>query len=224
MRMVSFSSLVGRIGWPLVVALGVAGCGGGGPAPADPAPAPGPEPTLRFALTAAQPSPAAAATSIEGRLDDSSQRGDLDFRYDAYVVTAVRSGPVGVTSTVVEGKYAYGYGFPISLGLIQNSADLRAHGGNYEQDALNTGVAVTRYTVEEGQQYILVYKTFGSFTPLRYTLLVGEGLRVEGRIARDPATGALPADPGGLISLGNPRPRALSQVMEQIGPVVQSTR
>jgi hypothetical protein len=159
---------------------------------------------------------------IEGHLDADSQKGFLDFRYDAYVVTALRSGTVGVTSTVLESPFRFGYGFPISLGRIENGVELRAFGGNYEQNALDTGVAVTRYTIEKDRQYVLVYKTFAAFTPLRYTLAVGDGLRVEGRIVEDPATGELPADPGGPISLENPRPRALPHLIDQMSPVLQS--
>jgi hypothetical protein len=233
--MASASSMARHLGLAFTVALGVLGCGGGGggetsePAPIATAPVPTSQAsTISFALAAARPAPiqppTAGATLVEGRLDTSSQKGDMDFHYDAYVVTALRSGTVGVTSTVTEGRYALGYGFPISMGLIRDGADLRAYGGNYEQNALNTGVAVTRYTVEKDQQYILVYKTFGSFMPLQYTLDVGEALRVEGRIAKDAEKAEASTDPGGLISLDNPRPRALSQLMQQISPVVQLTR
>src|SRR6478735_5797233 len=156
------------------LALALAACGGGGgtadvaETPAAPStPAPAPELKALFNLASAQPaaSPASGAQSnaIDSRMETSPPELGMEFVYDAYVVTAVRSGTVTVTSTVVEGRYALGYGFPISMGVIENGPDLRAFGGNYLQDALQTGVAVTRYSVQKDQQYILVYKTFGNF-------------------------------------------------------------
>lgn len=236
-----------QAGWSLSFLLSLAGCGGGDPSPVTSAPAAAPASTsasaaatmvARFGLVAAQPaaahstasSTAPRGTSISGRLDEDSQKealsGSVYFAYDAYVVTALESGMARVTSSVAESRFAYGYAFPISMGLIANGNELQAYGGNYERNASDTGVAVTNYTVDKDKQYILVYKTFNAFTPLRYTLEIGPALRLEGRIVKEAQVTAdeLPVDTGGLITLENTRPRTLARLMQEVTPVVQQTR
>ncbi|MCG2593588.1 hypothetical protein LZ009_12445 [Ramlibacter sp. XY19] len=227
----------------IVMTFALAACGGGGADPSSssgtaPVDAPSPAPALQtlFTLATAQtaasprgaamasgdPQPAAGSTTlIAGLLDENSQSGIYDFSYDAYVVTALRSESVTVTSTVLTGKYLRGYGFPISIGVIEAGADLRAWGNFYVQDALQDGIAVTKYPVEKDRQYILVYKTFSNFMPQGYTLEVGDALRVEGLIDKQGEVTDLPADPGGPISVANPRPRALSRLIGQIAPVLR---
>ncbi len=125
------------------------------------------------------------SSAFLGVLTTDSALGYLDFRYDAYVVTARESGSVTIRSDVLEANpdgYRYGYGYPLSIAYIQDGVTLTQNGGNYVQNALETGTAIIDYPVQAGQQYILVYKTFGKFTPLKYRLTLPSTLTVEGRI------------------------------------------
>jgi hypothetical protein len=148
-----------------------------------------------------------------GVLTTNSALASLDFRYDAYIVTARESGAMIIKSEVLEANpagYRYGYGYPLSMTAIEDGVSLTQYGGSYVQDALETGTAIIEYPVRAGRQYILVYKTFGSFTPLTYRLTLPSALTVEGRIHQPPEP--VPAPPSsGIITLENPRPDALSR-------------
>lgn len=145
--------------------------------------------------------------------------GGIWFRYDTYVLTPKTTGTVTISGKVIDANpdgYKFGYGFPISLSEIAGGADLGARGGNYVKNALNDGEAVTEYALEAGKQYVLVYKTFDKFTPLTYELTLPSDVQVEGKIAAvavpvpDPAVNEAP------ITLANPRPKALSHIVEQL--------
>jgi hypothetical protein len=156
--------------------------------------------------------PTPGTSGFRGVLTTSSALGILDFRYDAYVITARQSGTVTIKSYVLDvnpNGYRYGYGYPLSMAAIEDGASLTAYGGRYVQNALDTGTAIIEYPVQAGHQYILVYKTFGSFTPLTYRLTLPATLTVEGRIDVPPQPLPIPQSSAGLITLENPRPDAL---------------
>jgi hypothetical protein len=158
-------------------------------------------------------------------LTTDSALGSLDFRYDAYVVTARESGAVNIKSDVLEANpagYRYGYGYPLSMTTIESGLSLTAYGGSYYQNALETGTAIIDYPVLAGHQYILVYKTFGSFTPLTYCLTLPPTLTLEGRIHTPPEPVPVPQNSAGLITLENPRPDALSRFVPWLSERVKS--
>jgi hypothetical protein len=144
------------------------------------------------------------------------------FHYDAYVVTARESGTVKIQSDVLESqRYAYGYGYPLSMTSIKDGISLTAYGGNYIQNALETGTAIMDYPVVAGRQYILVYKTFSNFTPLTYRLTLPSMLKVEGRIHALPEPVIVPTSSTGDITLENPRPDRLHQFVDWLGERVR---
>ena len=96
---------------------------------------------------------------------------------------------------------------------IEDGVTFTAYGGSYIQNALETGTAIIDYPVVAGHQYILVYKTFGSFTPLTYCLTLSSELILEGRIYTPPAPVPIPTVSTGLITLENPRPDALNRLV-----------
>jgi hypothetical protein len=121
---------------------------------------------------------------------------------------------VNIKSDVLEANpegYRYGYGYPLSMAAIEDGANLSAFVGTYVQNALETGTAIIGYQVQAGRQYILVYKTFGKFTPLTYLLTLPSALTLEGRIDALPEPVPAPPDSAGPITLENPRPDALSR-------------
>jgi len=202
----------------------------------EPVPAPAPAPgdtspdqptdttsvrTSPFSLTSSSRDPDTSTEAPQpgggafmGVLTTDSALGTLDFRYDAYVVTARKSGTVIIQADVIEANpngYRYGYGYPLSMAAIEDGVTLSAYGGSYVQNALETGTAIIDYPVVAGRQYILVYKTFGKFTPLTYRLTLSSELILEGRIYAPPAPVPIPTDSTGPISLENPRPDALSR-------------
>ncbi|MDY7226714.1 hypothetical protein [Hyalangium rubrum] len=198
------------------------------PSPAQPSPAQ-PSPTQPtdtpevqtspFSLTSPEPDtstdPKPPGNNVScGVLTTGSALGSLDFRYDAYVVTARESGSMTLYSDVIAvnpAGYRYGYGYPLSMAAIEDGVTLAAYGGNYVQNALETGTAIIQYPVLAGRQYILVYKTFGSFTPLTYCLTLPEALTLEGRIHALPQPVTVPTNSAGLITLENPRPDVLNR-------------
>ncbi|WP_375767154.1 hypothetical protein NR798_36540 [Archangium gephyra] len=197
-------------------------------------PEPGPlEPTPAFtetsshALAAAPVEEAIAADPLEqtrtyrGVLTTRSLHGPPFFHYDAFVVTARQSGPVDISSDVIAvgpDGYIHGYGYPLSIASIEEGATLTAIGGMYLQNALEDGTAVIQYPVQEGRQYILVYKTFSNFMPLTYRLRLPTTLKMEGRIDSLPAPVPVPAGETGQISLENPRPATLSRIVDWLNP------
>jgi hypothetical protein len=148
---------------------------------------------------------------------DSVMGGSVDFRYDAYVITARVSGSMTLQSDVLESSpnnsYRYGYGYPLTMAAIADGITFTQYGGNYAQDALNTGTAIISYPVQAGQQYILVYKTFSAFTPLTYRLTLPASLVVEGRIYAPPEPVPVPPNSSGPITLENPRPDVLHRIV-----------
>jgi hypothetical protein len=149
-------------------------------------------------------------------LTTDSELGILDFRYDAFVLTARETGTVVIRGDVISvnpNGYQYGYGYPLSMASIEDGVTFTAYGGSYYQDALETGTAIIDYPVEAGHQYVLVYKTFGSFTPQRYCLSLPATLRVEGRIYTPPAPVPIPTKSEGPITLENPRPDVLNRIV-----------
>ena len=186
--------------------------------------------TFPYSLTAAPLDPGTST----GQLPDGTVYGlltasslaSMDFRYDAYVLTARESGQVIIKAEVIESSsksYPYGYGYPLSVAAIEDGVSLTAYGGRYIQDALNTGTAAMEYPVEAGRQYLLVYKTFNAFTPLTYRLGLPDSLTVEGRIYPPPEP--VPVVPGsaGPITLENPRPDALSRFVSWLGSRVSGS-
>lgn len=170
------------------------------------------------------PAPPGSGVSC-GVLTTSSALGVLDFRYDAYVVTARESGTMTLQSDVISANpagYRYGYGYPLSMAAIEDGVTLSAYGGNYVQNALETGTAIIGYPVQAGRQYVLVYKTFGSFTPLTYCLKLPSSLTVEGRIYMPPQPVPSPSISTGLITLENPRPDALNRFVPWLSERVKS--
>ncbi|EAU69711.1 hypothetical protein [Stigmatella aurantiaca] len=145
-------------------------------------------------------------------LTSQSALGILDFRYDAYVVTALASQEVQLRSDVRHSAYTsypHGYGYPLSLTGIREDGTLTDLITLSYQNALDTGTAAAGYQVKEGRQYILVYKTFSQFTPLTYCLTLPPALALEGRIDV-PLKPILFPDEEGPITLQNPRPDVLS--------------
>jgi len=201
------------------------------PVPA-PVPAPGntpPEPTPStpevqtspYSLTSSArapdtSTPAPVGCTVHGLLTTSSALGSLDFRYDAFVITARQTGKVIIQADVLSvnpNGYRYGYGYPLSMASIEDGVTFTASGGSYLQDALETGTAIIDYPVVAGRQYILVYKTFGAFTPQTYCLTLPSTLTVEGRIHMPPAPVPIPLDSAGSITLENPRPDVLGRIV-----------
>jgi len=70
----------------------------------------------------------------------------------------------------------------------------------------------------KGHQYILVYKTFSGFMPLTYRLWLPPTLKMEGRIEPLPAPVPVTGGETGQISLENPRPAALSRIVDGLNP------
>lgn len=176
--------------------------------------------TVPFSLTASErdphTTPPPGSGAFRGVLTTASALGTLDFRYDAYVITAQESGTVTIESDVLQANpkgYEHGYGYPLSMAAIEDGVTLSAYGGNYVQDALQTGIAIMQYPVQAGRQYILVYKTFGNFTPLTYRLTLPTTLTVEGRIYAPTEPVPVPTQSSGAITLENPRPDALTGFM-----------
>jgi hypothetical protein len=162
--------------------------------------------------------------AVRGVLTTNSALGVLDFRYDAYVITAQESGNVIIQSDVLEANpdgYRYGYAYPLSMVAIEDGISLSAYGGHYIQNALETGTAIMEYPVQKGRQYILVYKTFGKFTPLTYLLWLPSTLTVEGRIYAPPEPVIVPQGTSGNITLENPRPDALNRVVPLLSEKVK---
>jgi hypothetical protein len=173
--------------------------------------------------TSTEPPPGNCASY--GVLTTSSALATLDFRYDAYVITARESARVIIKSDVIEANpngYRYGYGYPISMAAIEDGFSLTAYGGQYLQNALETGTAIMDYPVVAGRQYLLVYKTFGTFTPLTYCLTLPSALTVEGRIYAPPEPVPFFPNSTGPITLENPRPDALSRFMPWLSERVSS--
>ncbi|SEL29151.1 hypothetical protein SAMN05444354_105130 [Stigmatella aurantiaca] len=192
----------------------------------EPEPAPTPEPlpnplpvTATVTLTAVSPeaetgpdSPPDSRVYCE-ELNAQSALGVLDFRYDAYVVTAQASQLVKIRSDVhasANTSYPYGYGYPLSLTDIREDRTLAHVMNESYQNALDTGTAIAGYWVQQGQQYILVYKTFNRFTPLTYCLTLPAALTLEGRIDIPLEPILFPEQQEGPITLQNPRPDVLS--------------
>ncbi|KFE71416.1 hypothetical protein [Hyalangium minutum] len=214
-----------------------------GPAPA-PVPNPGntnPDPstgtpqtrTSPFSLTSSARDPDTSTPApeepvdctVNGLLNTSSALGTLDFRYDAFVLTAQKTGRVVIQGDVLSvnpNGYKYGYAYPLSMATIEDGVTFTATGGTFYQNALETGTAITDYPVMAGRQYVLVYKTFGSFTPQTYCLKLPSTLKVEGRIYTPPTPVPIPADSAGLITLENPRPDVLGRVVPWLNERVKS--
>lgn len=169
--------------------------------------------------------PAPKVCTVNGLLDSSSELGILDFRYDAFVLTAQATDRVVIQADVLEANpdgYKYGYGYPLSMASIEDGVTFTAYGGSYLQDALETGTAIIDYPVVKGRQYVLVYKTFGKFTPQTYCLTLPSTLKVEGRIHKPPMPVLIPQSSAGLITLENPRPDVLGRVVPWLNERVTS--
>ncbi len=167
--------------------------------------------------------PPQQARPFRGVLTTDSLPGLSYFHYDAFVVTARESGTVTISSDVIEvgpNAYVHGYGYPLTIGSIDEGATLTLIGGEYVQNALDTGTAVIQYPVRQGRQYILVYKTFSNFMPLTYRLWLPPTLKMEGRIEPLPAPVPVTGGETGQISLENPRPAALSRIVDWLNPRV----
>jgi|GEM_PF-4708873 len=165
--------------------------------------------------TSTEPPPQAGGAFI-GLLTTESALGTLDFRYDAFVVTAVQTGKVIIQADVLAANhpsYPYGYGYPLTMAAIEDGVTFTAYGGSYLQDALWTGTAIIDYPVVKGRQYMLVYKTFGAFTPLKYRLTLSSEVRLEGRVHAPPLPVPIPTNSAGPITLENPRPDVLNRVV-----------
>ncbi|AKJ06479.1 Hypothetical protein AA314_08105 [Archangium gephyra] len=196
------------------------------PVPADPAPSPAG--TSSHTLTAVPEEEAVAVglsaqedRSFLGVLTTRSLQAPQYFHFDAFVVTARESGQVTIMSDVLEvgpNGYIHGYGYPLTIGAIEEGAMLTQIGGDYVQNALETGTAVLQYPVQKGRQYILAYKTFSGFMPLSYRLWLSPYLKMEGRIETLPAPVPVTGDNTGQISLENPRPATLSRIVDWLGP------
>ncbi|HEX5748779.1 MAG TPA: hypothetical protein VFZ09_21235 [Archangium sp.] len=159
--------------------------------------------------------------AFRGVLTTHSLQAPQYFHYDAFVVTARESGPVTIMSDVIEvgpNGYVHGYGYPLTIAPIEEGAVLTQIGGEYVQNALETGTAMIRYPVQKGRQYILAYKTFSGFMPLSYRLWLSPYLQMEGRIETLPAPVPVTGNDTGQISLENPRPATLSRIVEWLSP------
>ncbi|WNG16696.1 hypothetical protein [Cystobacter fuscus] len=205
-----------------------------GPTPTDAGPTdqtPGQTTTSSHTLAEA-PSDTTEATSpqkeraLRGELTPTSLFGGQYFRYDAFVLTALRSGTVTLSADVISVNpkgYVNGYGYPLSMASIEEGATFTFIGGEYLQDALDTGTAVITYPVMAGRQYVVTYKTFDGFTPQKYRLRFPPSMiRVEGRIDSLPAPIPVTGGDSGQISLENPRPATLSRIVEWMGSNVDS--
>lgn len=175
---------------------------------------------------ATEGSPPQQERSFYGVLTPTSLFGGQYFRYDAFVLTALRSGSVTLSSDVISVNpkgYVNGYGYPLSMASIAEGATFTFVGGAYLQDALETGTAVIEYPVVAGRQYVVTYKTFDSFAPQEYRLRFSPSmLRMEGRIDSLPAPVTVTGDDSGEISLRNPRPATLSRIVAWMGSNVGS--
>lgn len=173
---------------------------------------------------AADADPSPPGRAYRGVLTTESLLGVVDLRYDAIVLTARESGWVTFRSEVLktDHSYQYGYGYPLSVATFEEGVSLTAVGGMYLQDALADGTAVYQYPVQEGRQYILVYKTFGALMPLTYRLRIPTALKVEGRIETLPVPVPVPGGDTGPITLENPRPATLDRIVEWLNPRVGS--
>jgi hypothetical protein len=159
--------------------------------------------------------------AFRGELTTRSLQAPQYFHYDAFVVTARESGLVSIMSDVLQvgpKGYVHGYGYPLTIGPIEEGANMTQIGGEYLQDALETGTAMIQYPVVKGRQYIIAYKTFSSFMPLSYRLWLSPYLKMEGRIETLPAPVPVTGDNTGQISLENPRPATLSRIVDWLGP------
>ena len=213
----------------LLAQVAVAGCQPE-PGPTEPNPVPthpAPAGTSSHALTAAPEEEVAAGVlpqedrAFRGVLTTRSLQAPQYFHYDAFVVTARESGVVTMMSDVIEvgpNGYVHGYGYPLTIAAIEEGADLTQVGGEYVQNALETGTAVLQYPVRKGRQYIIAYKTFSSFMPLSYRLWLSPYLKMEGRIASLPTPVPVTGDDTGQISLENPRPATLSRIVDWMSP------
>lgn len=177
--------------------------------------------TSPYTLEAGVPDPEMEqdGRAFRGVLTDTSHSGTPDFRYDAFIVTARKSGWVTMRSDVVAvhpDGYAHGYGYPLTIAPIEEGVTLGQSGGNYVQNALETGTAILMYPVAADQQYVLVYKTFRQFTPLTYRLTLPPELKLEGRIHAPPTPVPVPEHSEGAITLDNPRPEALHTFMNEL--------
>ncbi|MCY1023399.1 hypothetical protein [Pyxidicoccus sp. MSG2] len=160
--------------------------------------------------------PVPEGCALNGLLTTDSALGILDFRYDAFVLTAQQTGTVVIQGDVISANpngYRYGYGYPLSMASIEDGVTFTAYGGSYVKDALETGTAIIDYPVAAGRQYVLVYKTFGAFTPQTYCLTLPSALKVEGRIYTPPAPVPIPTKSEGPITLENPRPEVLGRIV-----------
>jgi hypothetical protein len=176
--------------------------------------------------------------ALTGLLDKHSPTwfdfGRSGMFFDAYVVTARRSGTTSIFSSVSPNgdTYELGYGFPFTVQAIDPSAPLPAlsmdlvHGMPLPDNALDDGKARVDLQVEADKQYVVVFKNlFGDRTyetsSLNYTLtLCGSDLQVEGKlwIAED-ETDLIPAESlTGAISLDNASPGAMGQLASTIAP------
>lgn len=209
----------------LLAHVAVAGCQPE-PAPAPTGPTPGQTTTSAHTLAAApsdatEPNPPQQDRSFYGELTPTSLFGGTYFRYDAFVLTALRDGWVTLSADVLSvkpGAYEYGYGYPLSMASIAEGATFTFVGGNYLQSALETGTAVIEYPVVAGRQYVVTYKTFDGFTPQEYRLRFPAAMmRMEGRIDTLPAPVPVTGNDSGQISLENPRPATLSRIVEWMG-------
>lgn len=162
-----------------------------------------------------------AKRAFRGVLTTRSLQAPQYFHYDAFVVTARESGVVTMMSDVIEvgpNGYVHGYGYPLTIAAIEDGPDLTQVGGEYVQNALETGTAVLQYPARKGRQYIIAYKTFSSFMPLSYRLWLSPYLKMEGRIESLPAPVPVTGDDTGQISLENPRPATLSRIVDWMSP------
>lgn len=212
----------------LLAQVAVAGCE---PEPAPVEPPPAPAETSTHALAEA-PLEEEAGTDLSqqghafrGVLLPGSLFGGQYFRYDAFVVTAKASGPVTISSDVISvnpSGYVNGYGYPLTMASLEEGATFTFVGGDYVQNALETGTAVIQYPVVAGHQYVLVYKTFDSFTPLTYRLRLPTTLKMEGRIESLPAPVPVTGSNSGQITLDNPRPGQLGRIVEWLSSRVST--
>jgi hypothetical protein len=224
---VSPRSRLGKTGALLLLAAQVAACEPE-PSPTQEPASPAPQTTAALTLSAVSEEPG-TGPSPDSRvyceeLTSQSALGILDFRYDAYVVTALATQAAQIRSDVRHSAYTsypYGYGYPISLTGIRPDRTLTDLITLSYQNALGTGTAEAGYQVEAGRQYILVYKTFSRFTPLSYCLTLPAALRLEGRIDV-PLEPILFPDQEGPLTLQNPRPDVLNTFVPWLNERVKS--
>jgi hypothetical protein len=219
-----------KVGALLLLATHLCACEPEPTAAPEPLP-PAPPATSAWTLTAASQEPEGGPeTPPDSRvyceeLNARSPLGMLDFRYDAYVVTAQASQLVKLRSEVrhsAHTSYPYGYGYPLSLTDIREDRSLEHVMNETYQNALDTGTAIAGYRVRKGQQYILVYKTFDTFTPLTYCLTLPGVLTLEGRIDMPLKPILFPEQQEGPITLQNPRPDVLDTFVPWLNERVKS--